>query len=40
VEFKDKYLRIQGHYNAKLNELKREKADNESWRVRAKEEIR
>lgn len=39
-EFKEKYLRTQSVYNVKLNELKREKADNESWRVRAKEEIR
>jgi hypothetical protein len=39
-EFKEKYLRLQNHYSARLNEIKREKADNESWRVRAKEEIR
>lgn len=39
-EFKDKYEKYIEKYNAKLLELKKEKAENEAWRVRAKQEIR
>lgn len=39
-EFKDKYEKMIERYNAKLLELKKERAQNDSWRSRAKEEIK
>lgn len=37
TEFKDKYEKYIEKYNAKLLELKKEKAENEAWRARAKQ---
>lgn len=40
TEFKEKYERYIDKYNAKLLELKREKAENDNWRVRVRQEIK
>lgn len=40
TDFKEKYERYIEKYNAKLLELKREKAENDNWRVRARQEVR
>jgi len=39
-EFKDKYEKMIERYNAKLFELKKERAENDTWRSKAKEDIK
>jgi hypothetical protein len=40
TDFRDKYEKYIEKYNAKLLELKKERAENEAWRGRARQEIR